>query len=153
MQTNNSWYKIHYTCHGIGATMGISLQWRHNELDGVSNHQRLDCLLNCWFRRKWKKTSKLRVTGLCEGNRRWPLDSPYKGPVTREMFPFDAVIMCNRHSRNDATKTVIRYTCNKQRLDDSMFWVKNIYIMCTILDRNIVHTNGRAINMWLDPWF
>ena len=24
----------------------ISLQWRHYERDGVSNHRRLDCLLN-----------------------------------------------------------------------------------------------------------
>ena len=44
------------------------LQWRHNESDGVSNHRRLHCLLNCWFRRRSKKTSKLRVTGLCAGN-------------------------------------------------------------------------------------
>ena len=43
-------------------------QWRHNERDGVSNHWRLDCLLNHFFRRRLKKTPKLRVTGLCEGN-------------------------------------------------------------------------------------
>ena len=45
-----------------------SLQLRHNGLDGVSNHQPHDCLLNHLFRRRSKKTSKLRVTGLCEGN-------------------------------------------------------------------------------------
>ena len=45
-----------------------SLQWRRNERDGVSNHKRLGCLLNRLFRRRSKKTSKLRVTGLCEGN-------------------------------------------------------------------------------------
>ena len=45
-----------------------SLQWRHNEQYGVSNHQRLDCLLYRLFRRKSTKTSKLPVTGLCEGN-------------------------------------------------------------------------------------
>ena len=44
------------------------VQWRHDECDGVSNHQRLDCLLNRLFRRRSKKRSKLRVTGLCEGN-------------------------------------------------------------------------------------
>ena len=27
------------------------------------------------------------------GIHRWPGNSPYKGPVTRKMFPFDAVIM------------------------------------------------------------
>ena len=53
-----------------------TLQWRHNELDGVSNHQPHDCLLNHLFRRRSKKTSKLRVTGLCVEN----------SPVTSE-FP------------------------------------------------------------------
>ena len=41
-----------------------SLQWRHNAHDGVSNHQPHDCLLRRLFRRRSKKTSKLRVTGL-----------------------------------------------------------------------------------------
>ena len=44
------------------------LQWRKNERDGDSNHQPHDCLPNRLFRRSSKKTSKLRVTGLCEGN-------------------------------------------------------------------------------------
>ena len=45
-----------------------SLHWRHNDHVGVSNHQPRGCLLNRLFRRRWKKTSKLRVTGLCAGN-------------------------------------------------------------------------------------
>ena len=76
-----------------------TLQWRHNERDGVSNHQSHDCLLNSLFRSK--KTSQLRVTGLCAVN------SQHKGPVTREMFPFDDVIM--RYSWNLVnTSTIIR---------------------------------------------
>ena len=43
------------------------LQWRHNGRVCVSNHQPQDCLLTCLFRRRSKKTSKLRVTGLCAG--------------------------------------------------------------------------------------
>ena len=70
------------------------LQWRHNGRDGVSNHQRHDCLLNRLFRRRSKKTSKLRITGLCvRGIHRSPVNSPHKGPVTRRMFPFEDVIM------------------------------------------------------------
>ena len=46
----------------------ISLLWRHNERDGVSNHQPHDCLLNRLFRRRSKKTSKPRVSGFCAGN-------------------------------------------------------------------------------------
>ena len=45
-----------------------SLRWRHNGNDSVSNHQPQDCLLNRLFRRRSKKTSKLRVTGICAGN-------------------------------------------------------------------------------------
>ena len=45
------------------------------------------------IRRKSKKTSKLRVTGLCEGNSPVTGEFPHKGPVTRKMFPFDGVIM------------------------------------------------------------
>ena len=45
-----------------------ALLWRHNEHDSVSNHQPHDCLLNRLFRRRSKKTSKPRVTGLCVGN-------------------------------------------------------------------------------------
>ena len=45
-----------------------ALQWLDNEFDGVSNHQPHNRLLNRLFRHRSKKTSKLRVTGLCEGN-------------------------------------------------------------------------------------
>ena len=44
------------------------LRCRHNGRDGGLNHQPHDCLLNRLFRRRSKKTSKLRVTGLCVGN-------------------------------------------------------------------------------------
>ena len=46
----------------------FTLRWRHNEHDGVSNHQPHDCLLNRLFRRRSKKISKLHVTGHCAGN-------------------------------------------------------------------------------------
>ena len=58
------------TCYNH--SMLMSLQWRHNKHDGISNHQPHNCL----FRRRSKEISKLRVTGLCVGN----------SPVTGE-FP------------------------------------------------------------------
>ena len=70
-----------------------SLYWRHNDHDGVSNHQPHGSLHNHLFGRRSKKTSKLRVTGLCAGNSPGPVNSPHKRPVTRKMFPFDDVIM------------------------------------------------------------
>ena len=45
----------------------VALRWRNSGLDGVSNHQPHDCLLNRLFRHRSKKTSNLRVTGLCVG--------------------------------------------------------------------------------------
>ena len=46
----------------------VALRWRNNRRDSVSIQQPYDCLLNRLFRRRWKKTSKLRVTGLCAWN-------------------------------------------------------------------------------------
>ena len=66
----------------------FSLQWHHDEHYGVSNHQCLHCLLNRLFRRKSKKTSQLKVTGLC------------MGPVTWKMFPFDDVIILTHWGRD-----------------------------------------------------
>ena len=60
--------------------------WRHNDHDGVSNHQPRVCLLNRLFGRISQKTSKLRVTGLCAGNSPGPVNSPHKWPVTRKIF-------------------------------------------------------------------
>ena len=81
-------------------TVWNTLQWSHNERHGISNYQPHDCLLNHLFRRRWKTTSKFRVTGLCEGNSPGPVNSPHKGPVTRKMFPIDDVIM----KRSDLAK-------------------------------------------------
>ena len=71
----------------------FTLDWRHKDHDCVSNHQPYDWLLNRLFKRKSKKTSKLRVSGLCVGNSPGPVNSRHKGPVTRKMFPFDDVIV------------------------------------------------------------
>ena len=71
----------------------FSLQWRQNGRDSVSNHQPRECLLSRLIRHISKKTSKLRVTGLCVGNSPGPMNSPHEGPVARKMFPFDDVIM------------------------------------------------------------
>ena len=60
-----------------------SLLLRHDDCDGVSNHQPRDCWVNSLFRCRSKKTSKLRITGLCEGN------SPVTGefPAVTGEFP------------------------------------------------------------------
>ena len=57
----------------------LALRGRHNGCDSVSNHQPHHCLLNRLFRRRSKKTSKLRVTGLCAVN------SPGTGEFSAQM--------------------------------------------------------------------
>ena len=66
-----------------------TLQWRRNDHGGVSNHQPHGCLLNRLFRRRSKKTSRLRVTGLCAGgiHSDWsPVNSPQKGQWRGKCF-------------------------------------------------------------------
>ena len=93
-----------------------SLQWRHNGCDGVSNHQPYDCLLNRLFRRRSKKTSKPRVTGLCAGN------SPGTGEFPAQMASyaenvsiwwrhhdcliFTSTIRCRYKSSSSVEKTI-----------------------------------------------
>ena len=57
----------------------LALQWHHNGRDSAPNHQPHHCLLNSLFRRRTKKTSKFRVTGLCAGN------SPETGEFPAQM--------------------------------------------------------------------
>ena len=71
----------------------MPVQWRQNGRNDVSNHRNLDCLLNLLFRRRSKKTSKLHVTGLCDGNSPVTGEVPAQRPITRKMFLLDDVIM------------------------------------------------------------
>ena len=97
--TRPQWVKLHrFLCV---RTVAVTLRWRHNGHDSVSNHMPQDCLLKRLFRRRSKKTSKLRVIVLCVGNspvppwgiHRGPVNSPHKWPVTLKMFPFHDVIL------------------------------------------------------------
>ena len=77
-----------------------TLRWRHNDHAGVSNHQPHGCLLNRLFRRKSKKTSKLRVTGLCAGN------SPGTGEFPAQMASYaENVSIWWRHHEEIAPTT------------------------------------------------
>ena len=79
--------------HGITWWYNSILRWRHNERDGVSNHQPHDCLLKCLFRRRSKKTTKLRVTGLCAGNSTVIAEFPAQRATNAENVSIDDVIM------------------------------------------------------------
>ena len=63
-----SWKRHKRSCAMLAQNARRALQWCHNEQDGILNHRRLDCLLHRLFKRKSKKTSKFRITDLCQGN-------------------------------------------------------------------------------------
>ena len=70
-----------------------TLQWRHDELDSVSNHQPDDCLLNVYSDADQRKYQSSASLAFVRGIHRRPVNSPHKGPVTRKTFLFDDVIM------------------------------------------------------------
>ena len=101
------------------------LQWRHNGRDSVSNHRCLDCLLNRLFKRRSKKTSKLRVTGLCEVNSSVTGD-PAQRDGDAENVPFDDVIMRNILIDNTLKCNVWRITPR-----EAMPWRNCILLLVT----------------------
>ena len=82
------WYLITYA-----GTPSVTLHWRHNDHDGVSNHQPHDCLLNRYSGSDQRKHQSSVLLAFGRGIHRGPVNSPHKWPVTRKMFPFDDVIM------------------------------------------------------------
>ena len=95
-----------------------ALLWRHNGCHGVSNHQSRDCLLNRLFRHRWKKTSKLCVTGLCAGN------SPVTGefPAQRASNAENVFIWWRHHVTTVGTGRL------KQRLKQSAMLCRLRYV-------------------------
>ena len=103
-----------------------TLQWCHNERDGVSKHLPHDCLLNRLYRRRSRKTSKLRVAGLCAGN----------SPVTGE-FPLQWASNAENVSIWWRHHEVVHYTIRVQNIVERWSYfeenIKNIYILYDLL--------------------
>ena len=122
-------------CFMVGLAV-ITLRWRHNDHAGVSNHQPHGCLLNRLFRRKSKKTSKLRVTGLCAGN------SPGTGEFPAQMASYaENVSIWWRHHENSSLT------------DMHHVWL--IAIMTTLLKyiNGMVRRRIRDLAMSSSQWF
>ena len=80
--------------------ISITLRWRHNGCDSVSNHRPHVCLLYRLFRRRYQRKHQSSASlAFVRGIHRVPVNSPHKWPVTRKMFPFDDVIMSDQVTR------------------------------------------------------
>ena len=117
-----------------------SLQWRHYGRDGVSNHQRYDCLLYRLFTRRSKKHQSSASLAFARGIHRWPVNSSHKRPITRKMFPFDDVIInpkrciCLSHLRHLSPRLIAdpftrycRLPCYSPRAVGALNWYR-IYL-------------------------
>ena len=101
-----------------------TLQWRHNRHDGVLNHQPHHSLLNRLFRPRSYKASKLRVTGLYEGN------SPGTGEFPPQMASnAEEVSIWWRHHEarliNKVARSLIHHIENRFRITGPL-WGKSI---------------------------
>ena len=94
----------------LNAKLLIPLHWRHKGRNSVSNHQPHDYLLNRLFGRRSKKTSMLRVTGLCAGN----------SPVTGE-FPAQMA--------SNAENVSIWWRHHASSAETGIFWANPVNIM------------------------
>ena len=93
-----------------------SLRWRHNGQASVSSHQPHDCLPNRLFWRRSKKTSKLRVTGLCVGNSPGTGEFPAQMASNAENVSIWWLIMWIGHFIPHCMIDVVNYTCRDLRV-------------------------------------
>ena len=127
------------------------LLWRCNGRNGVSNHQPHDCLLNRLFRHRSKKTSKLRVNGLCAGN----------SPVTGEFLAQMAItaenvsISWRHHDWYGAylAPAFIRYDTANSEYDNKMniySYNMHVFVWQYIIISLFLGQDGKAQNIeWL----
>ena len=122
----------------------ILLQYCHNELDVISNDQPHDCLPNCLFRRRSKKTSKLRVTGLCEGN------SPVSGefPAQRASNVENVSIWwCHHMEENWPSYNSLSISPSDVSYNwDSRSWHGHVMLICVW--QQIHHDPGSGVIEW-----
>ena len=105
-QCHNTWPSCKSTLH-----YNSILQWRHNGHDAA------------WLRRRSKKISKFRITGLCQGNPHVASGSPHKGPMRRKYFHL-VTSACTQSSQledHDPIEEVIVQLCNIAGVIEKLF--------------------------------
>ena len=127
----------------MAANNSISLQWRHNQCDVVSNHRRLDCLLNRFFRRRSKKNIKVprhwslrgesTADRACEWNEmyQWEILSPFNRIMSSNISKNEGVISM----RGDPNTETIGSTSIRNR-----FYTKATGRKCIFVPSNIFNT-------------
>ena len=66
----------HSSLFSANPSLDLSLRWRHNERDGVSDDQPHDCLFNRFIQAQIKETWNPASMVFMWGIHRWPVNSP-----------------------------------------------------------------------------
>ena len=122
----------------------LSLQWLHNEREYVSSHQRLGGLFTRLFRRRSKKTSKVRVTGLCVGN------SPVTGefPTQRVSYAENVSIWWRHHEMQN--EICMGYGSSNLFIDleDEHCLIRFNWLEIVFDFRQLVRVSNTALKTW-----
>ena len=140
---------LSWVIQGTGKWSTQAIHYCDVIMGAMTSHQPHDFLLNCSFRRRSKKTSKLRVTGLCAGN------SPVTGEFPAQMAsnPENVSIRWRHHVN---TLSRFKMVVILQTTLSSWFpWMKVVASGLTITEIQILqlHKNNCAIyfkrSLWL----
>ena len=130
-----------------------SLRWRHNGHDDVSNHQPHHGLRNRLFGCRSKKTSKLRVSGLCMGN------SPLTGefPAQRASNAENVSIWWRHHVYNQRSIWTFFLTITVKWLSISLeknsnLWWGYILFSCGLISQRLSTTGSTVRNSVWDVY-
>ena len=128
----------HALSPGTAARSHVSpLQGRHNELDGVSNHQPYDC-----YSAVYSSADQRNI----RAPRHWPLwllrpvNSPHKGLVTWKMFLFDDVIMSHWlriYGLHDERHSLASILTQKRDSNEPVRFVRSNIQPNALVNRNI----------------
>ena len=147
--------KLHFRCnvcwssarifYRMCISTRITLHWRHNGCDSISNHQPHNYLLNRSCGRRSKKTSKLRVTGLCTGY------SPVTGevPAQRASNAENVSIWWRHHAVESPYKHTNFIICLALSLQNLVFYpcherppvLRDHKILCSLIQVLLVHAS------------
>ena len=125
-----------------GVLFMISLQWRHNGRDSISNHQPHNCLLNHYSDANQRNHQSSASLAFVWGIHRGRVNSPHKWPVMQKMFPFDDIIM---------KSAVVQIITNDRPLSKPVIMMPSAIVICwSWLWLTLNNSNHMFSHIWPD---
>ena len=103
-----------------------------------------------YSRHRWKKYQSSASLASVRGIHLWPVKSPQKWPVTRKMYPFDDVIMSERHMASlghNESMMVSTYKSPKEDEIKPIIWLL-AYRKCTAWFSLFEYGGCRLTTQW-----